>query len=703
MRREITLNELECRGRQEAAKWLERIAARRAVTAEGVLSRRAPQLATAASALRLVREALPHRFFPGAIDASAIAIVRDRYPEHCRAIVDDAEQLLTGRFNLLGYRELRFGDPPDWHLDPVSGRRAPLLHWSRLDPLNDAVVGDAKVIWELNRHQWLVRLGQAYALTRDERCAALCIDAIDSWLDANPPGVGINWASSLEVSYRLIAWCWMLALIRESRSVTGDWTMRLLAAICRHAQHVRRYLSYYFSPNTHLTGEALGLVYAGTLFPEFDEASLWRDTGSGILMTQSAAQILPDGFHFELSTCYQRYTIDIYLHFLQLAARNDISITDDLAARVEGLVDALLSLRQPNGSIPQIGDADGGSLLPLAVRASDDARGLFGLAACAFGREDFAWAAEGDVPEAVWLMGTDALTRFDRLLPSPPPGPASVLLPSSGYAVMRSGWERDAHQLIVDAGPLGCPISSGHGHADLLSIQCAIFGEPCLVDAGTGCYASGSRWRDYFRSTAAHSTVRLDGRDQARPTGPFRWDARPAADLNAWESTAAIDVVDASHTWCDPSGPVVHRRRVFFLKPHYWIVVDDVSGVAEHTVEVRFQFASIDVALRERSQARAQTPGGNILWIVPFASSELTATLNDGWVSPDYGQHEPAPLLTYSSRAPLPWRMLTVLLPQRGVAALPPAIAVMHDDHGVPTGITFEESSNVRYRRHFAL
>ena len=68
---------------------------------------------------------------------------------------------------------------------------------------------------------------------------------------------------------------------------------------------------------------------------------------------------------------------------------------------------------------------------------------------------------------------------------------------------MRSRWNRDAHQMIVDVGPLGCPVSGGHGHADLLSIQCSIFGEPCLVDAGNYCYTPEAQWRDHFRSTAA--------------------------------------------------------------------------------------------------------------------------------------------------------------------------------------------------------
>ena len=28
---------------------------------------------------------------------------------------------------------------------------------------------------------------------------------------------------------------------------------------------------------------------------------------------------------------------------------------------------------------------------------------------------------------------------------------------------MRTGWERDAHQMLVDIGPIGCPVSGGHG------------------------------------------------------------------------------------------------------------------------------------------------------------------------------------------------------------------------------------------------
>ena len=219
---------------------------------------------------------MPGRFFPGASDPRVAAILYERCPDSAPRIVAAADRTLQKRFDLLGYRELSFGDPIDWHLDPVARRRAPLLHWTLLDPLDAATVGDSKVVWELSRHQWLVRLGQAYRLTSDERYADAFADTIRDWRRANPPGMGINWTSSLEAAFRLISWCWSLSLFRGSAALTPQLRADLVEGIAGHASRIERYLSHYFSPNTHLTGEALGLFYAGTLFPLLPGASRWR-------------------------------------------------------------------------------------------------------------------------------------------------------------------------------------------------------------------------------------------------------------------------------------------------------------------------------------------------------------------------------------------------------------------------------------------
>ena len=698
--RRMPLTEVAYRSWQEASKFFERLSpAPREIDPKTWLDARAPDLGNPEAVRQLFQERLPRRFFSGAADPQTPVALDARFPAASRAIVATADTLIGKHFDLLGYEGLSFGDPIDWHSDPVCLRRAPIEHWSLLNPLDPSEVGDSKVIWELNRHQWLVRLAQAWKVTGRERYALACADAIDAWRDANPRGTGINWTSSLEVSYRLMSWCWTAVLVRDAAMLSDRWMMALLMSIGQHAEHVARYLSYYSSPNTHLTGEALGLFYAGTLFPEFRDASQWRSAGMRVLLAESRAQLLPDGVHFEQSTCYHRYTVDTYLQFLLLARHNQVTVPRELVDQVRQMVEFLVTVRRPDGMIPAIGDADGGSLLPLEGRQQGDARGTFAVAAAVFSRPDFAWAAGGAASELLWLLGNAGLRAFDTLRPAPPSESPSRVFPSGGYGVMASGWSTDAHQMIVDVGPLGCTTSSGHGHADLLSVQCSIFGEACLVDPGTYCYTAEPVWRDFFRSTSAHSTLRVDGLDQAQSAGPFRWHQRPRARLRTWQSDSTRDVLDADHdAYQRLADPVTCRRRVIFVKPDYWLLVDDVDGTARHRISVAFQFApTMRVSLGPDSWARAETPNGRVLWMLSIQSSPLQASLERGareplrgWVSSNYGQRQPAPVLTYSGTVALPSRTITLLLPDSKNLTSPPIATPVFDADRRPTGVVFE-------------
>jgi hypothetical protein len=52
------------------------------------------------------------------------------------SLIARADRICSGRFDLLGLSNLSFGDPIDWSLEPVSGKRTPLVHWSQIDILN---------------------------------------------------------------------------------------------------------------------------------------------------------------------------------------------------------------------------------------------------------------------------------------------------------------------------------------------------------------------------------------------------------------------------------------------------------------------------------------------------------------------------------------------------------------------------------------
>jgi hypothetical protein len=613
------------------------------------LLQRAPDLADGDTALSVLRTRAPHRFFAGANGHTA---------------------------SLLRMR--------------TADGRVPRAATTTL-----AAPGNER---DESRHQWLIDLAQEYVATGDGSHADACLAALDRWISRHPAGVEPDFARSAEAGFRLMSWCWGLLLLRDAPQLSGPWLTRVLATIWQHAAHLNESLSHYCPPPTHLTGNALGLFYAACLFPEFRDAGHWRETAARVLVNELQTQVGADGVQFEQSTCFHAYTADIYLHFALLAERNHLEVPVSVVARIERMFDFLLAIRRPDGSIPAIGDSDGGCLLPLARRAADDSRGRFAIAAVCCSRPDFAWAADSEIAELAWLMGAEGLARFDALRPLPPASAPSRVFPQGGYAVMRTGWERDAHQMIVDVGPLGCPASSGHGHADLLSIQCAIFGERSIVDPGTHCYGGDSKWRDFFRSTAAHSSVVVDGANQVEPAGPFGWRRHPRVRLREWHSTREFDFLDADHDgYTTLSDPVLHRRRVIFVKPGYWILVDDLSGAGRHQLDLTFQFASPDIRLGPHPWARAATPAGPVLWISPFPSAPAQPGLKcgepsptRGWISPELGRLSPAPMLIYSFAVALPWRIVTLLLPDRQGLSAPPPVRPIYDDGGLPHGFVFE-------------
>jgi len=678
-------DEIAFRGRVEAWKWLDRLATPLA----------SPARVPAGAHHRLFLEECRTRFFAGATSDDVPRLAARHAPEDVARVLAAADSVCGGRFDLLGYHGLEFGHPVDWQLDPLSGRRTDARHWSRIRPLDALRAGDCKLVWELNRHQWMLALGQAYRISGEERYAAACAGYLGDWLRANPRGRGINWTSSLELAFRLVAWCWALVLFRGSPALGPALLAALRASLAAHAAHIAAFPSSYFSPNTHLTGEALGLFYAGLLFPELEGAARWRDMGQRILVEEIERQVLDDGVYFEQSTAYQCYTAEIYLHFLVLAARNGVTVPAHVAARVQSLLDFLLFVRRPDGSLPAIGDADGGRLLPLLRRRPDDARGLFAVAAAVFGRADYAWAAGGVAPEVLWLLGEEGLAAFSALDARPPEGPASRAFPSGGYVVLRSGWEADAHQLVFDAGPLGCPVSGAHGHADLLSIQASAFGQPFLVDPGTGVYTPDPALRDHFRGSLAHSTLTVDGTSQARPAGPFSWKERPRARLRRWLTGEEADFASGEHDAYAAEGrPLRHRRRVLFVRRRFWLVVDDVTGAGTPSVEQRFQLAPLAVSLEPGAWVRALGEGGRCLWLRALAAVPLALEVHvgsaqpvRGWVSPDYGQCRPAPTVVWSVRARLPLRVVTLLLPAPAPELTPPHVELLTGPDEMPAGV----------------
>lgn len=487
-------------------------------------------------------------------------------------LIDKADGICKGRFDLLGFKDLFFGEPVDWHFDPVSGNRTPLVHWSEITEIKDNDAVDKKVIWELNRCQHFITLGRAYWHTGDKRYAETFVKLIESWMEKNPPKLGVNWLSSLEVSFRSIAWVWAFYFFKDC--LTPELFWRALKFLYLHAQHLEKFLSTYSSPNTHLTGEALGLFYVSLLLPEFKRAEKWQKLGSKILYKELDRHILSDGVYVERASYYQRYTTDFYLHLLLLSQENNLVVEEKLKTKLQASLNHLMHITRPDGTTPFYGDDDGGRLMPLDERDANDFRATLATGANVFQRGDYKFVAgEEATEEILWLFGADGLKEFENLK-SETPKETSIAFPIGGYYVMRDSWERDGNYMLIDCGEHGF-LNCGHAHADALSFELAAKGKTLLVDPGTYVYAADIEKRNWFRSSEAHNTLILNGEPFSIPASPFSWKKIANCKALNWITNKRFDFFAGEHHGYKPR---IHKRNILFLKNDYWIVCEEVKG-----------------------------------------------------------------------------------------------------------------------------
>lgn len=665
------------RGAQALAAWRERTglaAGELAVDGAALARRLAPGTPADPAALLAAFRARAPRFMPAFDDpAATVAALAAQCPGDRAEVLARAERVLAGQFDLLGYENLSYGAPVDWQRDPVHALRAPEVHWSRVPYLDAAVVGDHKVTWEVSRQQYLVTLGQAYWYTGDARWARAFAAQVTAWMDANPPKRGINWASSLEVAFRAMSWVWALHFFRDSAALTPALYARLLGYLHVHARHLEQYLSTYFSPNTHLTGEALGLVHVGALMPELAGAGRWRRLGLDVLRTWLPRQVRPDGGYFEQATQYHRYTTEFTLHLLVLDARHGWGLAPTVRPVLERLFDFLRAVTRPDGTIPLVGDDDGGKLVFLDARAPDDVRGLLAQGAAWLGAPELAHGA-GDGADAraavLWLLGPDGARRLDALGPRPPAAPSRAFR-DTGVFVMRDGWGPDAAHAVIDCGPHGV-MNAGHAHADLLAFTASAGGRHLLVDSGTFSYPGPER--NAFRGAAAHNTLLVDGEGSSVPAaGAFQWRQVAHGRLLAWEAGEGFTYFEGTHDgFARLSDPVTHRRAVLFLPGLGWVVRDRVDALGEHTagahdLRVHWHLAPGLAPVPEAHGGATRVvdaDGRAALLMAAFdAAGPVALGTEPAWVSPRYGARVPAMRLVFAQRAVGAQEIVTFVLP----------------------------------------
>ena len=616
--------------------------------------------------------------FSGSEISERAELLRKHLPDEAADILREADEICGHRFRLLGYENLEYGSEIDWHLDLVHGKRAPMDPWFKIPFLDFAVVGDHKVTWELNRHQHLVTLAKARLLSEDEKYVRELMAQWRSWIKANPYPLGINWASTLEVAFRSLSWIWVDQLLAGAADY-AELRSEMAPALAFHGRYIERYLSTYFSPNTHLLGEAVVLFFLGTLYPQMPRAARWKESGWRIVLHEAGRQVCPDGVYFEQSLYYHVYALDFFLYARLLAARNGMEIPLAYDAVLGRMLDVVAALGQA-GPAEGFGDDDGGRAWNPRRNRTEQMTDPLALGAVIYSRE---FSAARLTDEAIWLFGNQAVEKLSigHMSTQASAAARSLAFPDGGLYVLADSLPFP-QAMVVDAGPQGVG-RSGHGHADALSLRLTMNGRRWLVDSGSGVYISKDLAdRNTFRGTGAHNTLRVDGVDQAVADEPFSWTHIPTTRAENWIVGKSFSYFVGSHNgYARLADPVVHRRHVLKIAGDLWLVRDLALGRTEHELEIRWHFApdlevqnEVQNAVRNSGAGRVEirTAGAassepRLSLIVPeetvwHTATEVTRTL----LSPAYGEFQHAPLVRYHARVLLPAEIATALVPSSG-------------------------------------
>jgi Heparinase II/III-like protein/Heparinase II/III N-terminus len=521
-------------------------------------------------------------------------------------LLERAERILAHRFELLGSGPTELGAEIDWQRDFKSGRRWPDAHISRVP----TVLGggsDIKVPWELARCQHLPLLAAAHRVRGERRFLDELGAQLSSFVAANPVEYGAPWSCTMDVAIRAANWLAALCLAMPAAR-DADWLEPALASLLLHCRFIRAHLEWGEVRGNHYLSDIVGLLLACAPFSASDEGRAWATWATEQLEREMRHQVRADGCDHEASIPYHRLVAELFVCATHAAdALCPGSLSDEYRERLALMLEFTCDYTRPDGLAPQIGDADDGRFLPLGGYGADprDHRHLFAQA-------DREWR----------------------------PGRAHAAYPHGGFYVMRHG----ELYAIVRCGDVGLAGVGAHAHNDQLSFELALGEQPLIVDPGSYVYTADAAARNEFRSTLAHSTLSVGGREQNRLRSDYLFnlpDETRARCVSFDADGPSATFVGEHEGFSTPAHAVRHRRELRFDGRAAVVHVEDaVRGARGEQLTWSFPLAPGE-ARADGSRALARLPAGEL----SLEADGAALTVEDGWISPSYGVRVAAPVI----------------------------------------------------------
>jgi hypothetical protein len=590
----------------------------------------------------------PARLQPVTVELPAAADLPTELQPAAAALRAEADGLLEQRFDYLGSGPVRLEPAIDWHTDFKSGYTWPQVFYQDVEITRLDDDSDAKVPWELSRGHQLLTLARAARLFEDERYAGELERQLAWWLDANPPGVGINWVTPMEIALRAVNWAWAIGTLETWRPLDSELRARVARSLQTHARHVALHMEG--SPllrGNHYLADVLGLFVLADVLPHDPLAARWQRASRRALEREMTRQVLDDGVGFEASLPYHGLALEMFLLAWHLAQRSGHPLSGAHRRRLERMLEVSRAVRHPDGRCPVFGDQDSGRVLPASFERSATHDNLLDLGAALLGH-----GRPHDGPpheDVAWTLGVEAW----RALRARPVDsrPVRTSFPDGGLYVLHGG---GAH-LVARWGGVGQNGNGGHAHNDLSSYELS-FGSPVVVDSGTYVYTSDLRARDAFRAARAHNVLVVDGLDMhpLPEAQPFQLPAHARFAVEEWSEHADRVTLTGWHDgFSGPERSIRCRRRITLARDSGIIAIaDEVLGTGTHRAESLVHLAAGRRATKVGPCAVRVDGDGRGVMIEFLGATEVA--VEAGEVSSQYGVRQPADVVCASTCTELP-------------------------------------------------
>ncbi len=447
----------------------------------------------------------------------------------------------------------------------------------------DDVPGDIRTNWELSRHHQFSVLAKSFYVAGDCTFLDELEDLFIDWNEKNPFMWGPEWASPMEESIRLINWLVAAAFLESAKCDDAeDLTEKLRDGAWAMAGHVRRHYSRYSSANNHTIVEAAGVAVASVVFGQRE----WLAEALSLLEAEVGLQTHGDGVNKEQALHYQLFVMEALCLVSHVLAAAGEGLSEELRLLLRSMARYVRACCVGRGQYVEFGDDDEGVILNLGAHKPNYPEYVLSMASLELGDGD-RWVEEIDCCETInWLYPNDRIEAARRL--SLVANERVESFPEGGVTIVR--FDEGRAVLAFDHGPLGFGQLAAHGHSDALSVQLYVDGEPVLIDPGTFVYNGNREMRDYYRSTGAHNTVCLDGKNQSEATGPFLWGRKAMVTGFELEDAEGHVLLAAEHDGYAP----VRVRRTVHVRANEFDITDEFVGGGAATARLHLPVADLE-------------------------------------------------------------------------------------------------------------